>query len=269
MEHSLTLVLFTVLSQLAIGAFITLLFVDALKGKISPTASFQVSLGIVGVGLVAVFASLFHLGHPFHAYKALLNFGTSWLSREVVFFSVFIAIAIIYLLVCKSSGSMKQIIALLGTLFGVLTIYSTAMIYTIPSMPAWNNGTTLLAFSFTALLLGPVCVQLIVGLKDEKVLDFSRFTTTVVGAAFLLNLLIISIAHAGSAEAVATGLAICTSPLFWIKMVLYVIAFLFAGRSICSASFKNNIKIVSVLFSLLLVAEILGRIVFYATGMHL
>lgn len=268
MEHSLTLVLFTVLSQLAIGAFITMLFVDALKGKLSQAASFQVSLGVVVVGIVAVLASLFHLGHPFQAYKALLNFGDSWLSREVIFFAVFIVFAIIYLVLCKSNGGAKKVVALLGTLFGILTVYSTAMIYTIPAMPAWNNGTTLLAFAFTALLLGPLCVQTIAGLKDEVTLDFSRFTTTVIGGAFVLNLLIISIAHSGSAEAAANGLAICTSPLFWVKMVLYVLAFLLAGRSICSNPLKNA-KVAGALFLMLLVAEVLGRVVFYSTGIHL
>ncbi|MBQ7233024.1 MAG: dimethyl sulfoxide reductase anchor subunit [Bacillales bacterium] len=268
MEHSFTLVLFTVLSQLAIGGFITLFFLDALKGKLSPKTSQTAAVGVVVIGIVAVLASLFHLGHPFHAAKALLNFGHSWLSREVIFFAIFIVIAIIYLFVSKTEGGRKKIVAGLGTLFGILTVYSTAMIYTIPSMPAWNNGTTLLAFMLTACVLGPLFVQTISGFTKDTFIDCSRYTTTIIGALIVVNLLIISVAHGGSDEAVATGLAICTSPLFWIKAVLYVLAFLISGRSICNSNLKNT-NIATILFALMLVAEFLGRIVFYATGVHL
>lgn len=268
MEHSFTLVLFTVLSQLAIGGLITLFFVDALKGKFNPKTTQNILIGVIGIGIVAVISSLFHLGHPFQAAKALLNFGDSWLSREVIFFSIFIVFAIAYFFVAKSAGAAKRLVAGLGAIFGGLTVYATAMIYTIPAMPAWNNGTTLLAFALTACVLGPLFIQVVAGLSGDKFLDFSRYTTTIIGALFVVNLLIISIAHSGSAEAVATGVAICTSPLFWVKIALYVIAFLLAGRSICSKPLKN-VKVAGALFILLFIAEFVGRIVFYATGVHL
>ena len=90
MEHSMTLVIFTFLSQLAIGGFAALFFMDAYKQTVSKKAGFISLLSILSVSVVAVIVSVFHLGHPFAAYRAILNFDDSWLTREIVFFPTFI-----------------------------------------------------------------------------------------------------------------------------------------------------------------------------------
>ncbi len=107
MEHSMTLVIFTFLSQLAIGAFAALFFMDIYKQTVSKKAGFISLIAILSVSVIAVIVSVFHLGHPFAAYRAILNFDDSWLTREIVFFPSFILFVIVYTFFAKTAG-MKQ-----------------------------------------------------------------------------------------------------------------------------------------------------------------
>ena len=75
------LVLFTVLAQMAVGAFITpgvfVLQLGATEAKIP----------VLFTGLImlsALLLSLLHLGSPQRAYRAIANWRTSWLSREIL-----------------------------------------------------------------------------------------------------------------------------------------------------------------------------------------
>ena len=50
----------------------------------------------LGFGLLALAASLFHLGRPQFAFRAVLGLRHSWLSREIVAFGAFAALASLY-----------------------------------------------------------------------------------------------------------------------------------------------------------------------------
>lgn len=92
-----SLVVFTVLTQAAVGAFLTLQVLECLAtrrevaggGRSSDHAPLLVVLAVLSVGL---FAALFHLSDPLQAARAVVNFSTSWLSREIVFGSLFAAL---------------------------------------------------------------------------------------------------------------------------------------------------------------------------------
>ena len=83
----LPMILFTVLAQMSVGAFLTLGLVQA-DGLIrkQPTAATdrvtRAALFAVGPLLVlGFFAAFFHLGDPFHAVNTLRHVDSSWLSR--------------------------------------------------------------------------------------------------------------------------------------------------------------------------------------------
>ena len=92
-----SLVFFTVLTQAAVGAFLTLRVLEYLSarragsdaGRGSDHAPLLVVLAVLSVGL---FAALFHLSTPLQAARAVVNFSSSWLSREIVFGSLFAAL---------------------------------------------------------------------------------------------------------------------------------------------------------------------------------
>ena len=88
------LILFTLLTQAAIGAFIIFYLIHPwiaqIAGKAAThvmTRSFLLAIGaLFGLGLLV---SLFHLGTPLLAYRALANLRSSWLSREILFALIF------------------------------------------------------------------------------------------------------------------------------------------------------------------------------------
>ncbi len=266
MEHSITLVIFTFLSQLAIGGFVALFLIETYKQNLNKRSSFISLMAILGISVVAVIVSVFHLGHPFHAYKALLNFAHSWLSREIVFFPLFILLVLMYTFVAKTE-KMKQVTGWVAIVLGAITIVCTAMIYTIPAVPGWHNGMTLAAFFMTALLLGPVFIQILLSVLEGKVVNFSLYTAVVSGIAILLNILYISVAKGGFAEAVETSVLLTSSPLFWVKIALLVLGF---GMAVYAMVKKvNSSVLVAITFFGFVVAEFIGRILFYSTGVHL
>ncbi|WP_019241138.1 MULTISPECIES: dimethyl sulfoxide reductase anchor subunit family protein [Bacillus] len=267
MEHSMTLVFFTFLSQLAIGAFVAFFFLDVWKKNVSKKSGFISLVTILVFSVAAVIVSLFHLGHPFAAFRALLNIGDSWLTREIVFFPLFILLVFIYAFFAKSIGA-KRLIGWITTCVGAITIFCTAMIYTIPAVPAWNNGTTMAAFFITALLTGPVFVQILVSFLEGKAVDFSKFTIGAVLLALLVNVINITIMKGSFAQAVETADLLMASPLFWLKMALLVVGLAAAVYSLIKTNIKS-LTVVSVMFICFAVAEFVGRMLFYSTGVHL
>ncbi len=267
MEQSITLVIFTFLSQLAIGAFATIFLLDAYKRKASKKATYVSLMSILAISVVAVIVSVFHLSHPFEAYKAILNFGNSWLSREIVFYPLFILFVFFYTFVAKND-SIKKTIGWTAVVLGMITIYSTAMIYTIPAVPAWNNGMTMAAFFVTALLLGPVFVQLLLLVVDKKFINLSLYIIVVAIMAILMNVINLTMLKGGFVEAVETASILTSSPFFWAKLIALTIGMFIAGYS-----FINNkgytLPYVLVPFLCFFVAEFIGRVLFYSSAIHL
>ncbi|ETJ01997.1 MAG: Anaerobic dimethyl sulfoxide reductase subunit C, partial [Actinomyces urogenitalis DORA_12] len=98
----LPMILFTVLAQMSVGAFLTLGLVQA-DGLIrkQPTAATdrvtRAALFAVGPLLVlGFFAAFFHLGDPFHAVNTLRHVDSSWLSREILFGVLYGGLGFVY-----------------------------------------------------------------------------------------------------------------------------------------------------------------------------
>ena len=108
------LVVFTLLTQAAVGAFLTLQVLqflaarrgaggapvggDHLAGRSWPTPPM---LAVLSVGLLA---ALFHLSTPLQAARAVVNFSSSWLSREIVFGSLFAALLAALIVATELAG---------------------------------------------------------------------------------------------------------------------------------------------------------------------
>ena len=91
------LVVMLVLTQLSVGAFawgiVLERFVsDDFSKAVRPV---QAVMALV-FGLLALTASVFHLGRPQYAFRAVLGLRHSWLSREIVVFGLFAALACLY-----------------------------------------------------------------------------------------------------------------------------------------------------------------------------
>jgi anaerobic dimethyl sulfoxide reductase subunit B (iron-sulfur subunit) len=153
------LILFTLLAQTAIGAFWTILMISwVLSDKqVARQITFIPLLAVGAVVMIALFASLFHLGMPNNAWRVLNHLRKSWLSREILFISGFAGLWIILTglrLFRIGTFSLWTSITTLTALCGLAALYSMQRVYQLHSIPAWNTGRTLLEFTISTAGLG-------------------------------------------------------------------------------------------------------------------
>jgi len=113
-------------------------------------------LELVLVGLGA-FGASFHLGHKLRAWKAIKRFRTSWLSREAVFSGGYGLSLLIYLAINQLGENpfLEHLFGILTFLLGVLSAFSTAMIYaTNRFVLEWNSSITVIYYLIMYLMLG-------------------------------------------------------------------------------------------------------------------
>lgn len=141
------LVFMLVFTQLAVGAFLCLpIFrIGGLAAVAAPLV----------VAMLSLSSSMLHLGRPIHAYRALKMWKRSWLSREVLLFSLFAGGASLCAALEWLAGPVRLVEAGTAAL-GLAGITASAFIYRVPARPAWNSKHTLMDFHLTAWLLGPL-----------------------------------------------------------------------------------------------------------------
>ena len=154
------LVVMTVLTQLAVGAFTTIWLSQVFGAAANLGAAAIASLLVGGLALSA---STLHLGRPIHAYRAIRMWRRSWLSREVLLFSAFSMVAGVYAAMLWLGLPGGSSIGAITVALGIAGVTSSACIYRVPSRPAWNTPYTLLQFNLTAAVLGPLFAAVVGG----------------------------------------------------------------------------------------------------------
>ncbi len=166
MHPALSVIFFTTLSGAGFGLLlwlgISILLLHSGDTMLSLRAlqlwSLAVGMALATIGLVS---SLFHLGKPGRAWRAMSQWRTSWLSREGVLAlaTMLPAIAIGMLVLFVEPGTGRGIaLALCGLLLAILslaTVACTAMIYaSLPPIPAWRHPLVLPLYVLFAMLSG-------------------------------------------------------------------------------------------------------------------
>lgn len=152
------LVVMLVLTQLAVGGFLVEL-AARLAGLGDPS---PLHLGMaLGLGYVGLGASLWHLGRPFLAYRAILGLRHSWLSREVLTLGVFAKLATglvaaeVFLpgwLAIHSSLHLGFLAVVVAA--GLCGVGSSMMVYHVVRRPFWRARVAGVKFAGTSLVLG-------------------------------------------------------------------------------------------------------------------
>jgi DMSO reductase anchor subunit len=126
----------------------------------------------LGFGLLALTASLFHLGRPQLAFRAILGLRHSWLSREIVAFGAFAALSSLYagtVLVTQPSsnsaavGTADSWVHWLGwsvAVAGIVALFCSTMIYVFTQRECWSFLRVGGRFALTTVLLGVAAVWL-------------------------------------------------------------------------------------------------------------
>lgn len=147
------LVVMTVLTQLSVGSFAMIWFLQ-LVGSTGPLGT--AAIGSLILGGLALASSTAHLGRPIYAYRALRMWKRSWLSREVLLFGGFSAMAGLYAASLWLGLPFGWQLGGATAILGAAGITASAFIYLVPARPSWNTKFTISDFFLTASLLGPL-----------------------------------------------------------------------------------------------------------------
>jgi anaerobic dimethyl sulfoxide reductase subunit C len=289
------LLIFTILGQLAVGMLLVLLIVKAYAvNKVGVEKATQLTdvplYLVVPTMILAILASLLHLGKLSHVIGAVPNLGTSWLSREVVFSVTFIIVAGIYtLLQWRKIGTegLRTALGWISALIGLVLVYSMGMAYMLPTQPAWNTVATPITFFVASLLLG------VLGAATALMANYAKiqkkeaalkvFVQSMLQWIALVGIFLLGIEFLVMPIYIAYLSTQGTAALQTLNMLVnsYGIALgfrlllAFVGAGVLGAYLYRNAsipggeKMVATLaysaFVLVLVSEILGRFLFYAT----
>jgi formate dehydrogenase iron-sulfur subunit len=164
-------------------AHFSLVFMTALMQAVTGSLFFALlfhagqpllSAALLGIAAVALNISVFHLGRPAYAWRALKMWRRSWLSREVLLFGLFFVS-----LACFASASCLNAVPanwlsrlhlvrfglllhppallsleIIAAALGIAGTIASSFIYLVPARPSWNMVHTPADFLLSAFLIG-------------------------------------------------------------------------------------------------------------------
>ncbi|MHB1700605.1 MAG: DmsC/YnfH family molybdoenzyme membrane anchor subunit [Acidobacteriaceae bacterium] len=169
-QAHLSLVAMTTLMQAVTGSLVMVLLFHG--------AQPMLLAALLLITTIALNISVFHLGRPAYAWRALKMWRRSWLSREVLLFGLFFcALAFLTLAAWAAAppsawlgflhasfpsepqnlAATRLALNILGAIasaLGVAGIIASAFIYLVPARPSWNMGHTPIDFLLSTALIG-------------------------------------------------------------------------------------------------------------------
>jgi Fe-S-cluster-containing dehydrogenase component/DMSO reductase anchor subunit len=157
------LVVMLTLTQLSVGAFVLNLLAHVLTGD-APGQAVEVrnAFCALALGVLALGASTLHLGRPQFAFRAFLGLRTSWLSREIIAFSLFAGAAGAFaasLLLPPPFPQLRSAAGATAAVAGVLGVFCSVMVYAATRRAHWRGSLTGFKFTLTAIILGAATVS--------------------------------------------------------------------------------------------------------------
>jgi len=151
-DAHLPLVVMLVLTQMAAGLHVVHATLFALGIREGLRALPVAAMAVLMSGLLA---SVAHLGRPLKAWRAFLGWRRSWMSREIIAFSIYATLAAVSL-----QAAPPEWISLAIALVALASVACSAMIYVSTHRPFWNALSVFGKFGGTTLLLGTATATL-------------------------------------------------------------------------------------------------------------
>lgn len=148
LEHAhWPLVFMLLFTQMSAGLFLMQALIPSVRG-----------LGLVGWGALqlGLAVSILHLGRPLGAWRFFLGLRTSWMSREILAFSIFAGMATLTVAAFffEPARAFAPWIAAGTAVLGLGSVFTSAMIYIDTHRPFWAARLTVPKFFGTTLALG-------------------------------------------------------------------------------------------------------------------
>ena len=293
------LIAFTILSQMAVGTFIILgiayFFVRRKWGEEQADRFSDFALLAIGPVLVlGTLASLFHLGNPVNSYRAISNLGQSWLSREILANMAFMGLGAVFAVMqWRKIGSLsaRNVIAVVAAVVGLALVYSMSQVYMLRTAPAWNTLATPITFFTTTFLLGalavgaayvvnyamikrsdPDCAAAQCDILRSALRWLALAAVLLVGVHLVVQPLYVAYLSNSGTAAASEAVDILMgeySVLFALRLALVFVGAAILGAFIYRTASTpgremvlGNLAILA--FAVVLVAEVMGRFLFYA-----
>lgn len=175
MHPAFSVIVFTTLAGAAQGLVVALA-VAGLNGMDVPRPFMLTGLGVALVMLLGgLIASTFHLGRPERAWRAVLMWRTSWLSREVIVLPAFIGVVALWLLAQATGIAQAWMPALMiaALVLSALLWLCTAMIYAcLKFIQEWAHPLTLVNYVLLGLASGLVLASALAAITGAGVFAF-------------------------------------------------------------------------------------------------
>lgn len=266
--HELPLVFFTVFAQTAVGfwLFFTIMTLKGINGESQRywQKSLVIGLALLGCGFIA---SLLHLGSPLRALNSLNQVGSSLMSNEIASGALFFILAGIYWLLAmlgKLPTGLVKVGAILTALVGVVFMYMMNQLYHLPTVPTWNTSLTSWQFYLTVVLGGSALAVSVCKTTPHQATQ-CQYGAWLYGVA-VLCVAVVTIYQAFGIAQIQTPVqqAVNLVPDFAVMQVLRLC--LLSVAAVLIAKGKNR-SILSLAVVITLVAEMIGRVLFY--GLHM
>ncbi len=247
------LVVMTVLTQLSVGAFTSIWLLELFGAHAHRGAALIALL----TAMVALCASTLHLGRPIHALRALKMWRRSWLSREVLLFTLFANAAAAYSAAQWMHWPASRLLGGLTVAFGICGVGASARLYLVPGRPAWNSPFTILEFFLTAVLLGSACANIL-----SAASPMARSGTFIAGITTLLvaALKILSLARSEAHERRSSYALLHTVLLNRLQLRLLLL-----GTGLLMSAFAQAEWAIVLTVLVLICGEFLGRYLFFVS----
>ncbi len=167
------LVFMTVFTQMAVGAMASMCGPQAMMGA---SVGRVPALAVVLVALLALGASTLHLGRPAYALRALSMWRRSWLSREVLLFSLFALAAMVYAGLVWTGCAASLAAGAVAAALGAAAVYASARLYLVAARPMWNNAHTYFEFYLSAAFTGTLAASFFMPGAQRVLLDASSLS---------------------------------------------------------------------------------------------
>jgi anaerobic dimethyl sulfoxide reductase subunit C (anchor subunit) len=295
--------IYTILMQIAIGILLMLWIIRlrASKKLSEEEMNLMMRTPITIILFTTIFAMIgahFHLSKPYLSLTSILNFRFSWLSREIVFTILFfISVGLLWLLQMRKRKQvkLKSFLGWIAIFLGWATIYCMAQIYLLPTQISWNSPLTITYFIVTTILLGVMATAaiLIMDLRFTEVrgseVPYHRISlirnslTWLAILALIMVVIVIAVSVyqvlylQDADKSAVTSLELLLGlyqPLFSLRLVMILMGVVWLIYSVVQMT--ENRKTVQESLTpiygsclLVMIGEILGRFLFYATHVRL
>ena len=266
--ENLSLVIFSIFVQAAIGIIVfvaigRLLNKDAVFKKAMFTAA--------GLSIIGMLTSVLHLGRPLNAIRALNQFSTSWLSREIWFTSFFVGLTVLALILLLKKQQKKgfySILLYIAAIVGLVDVFFMASIYSHTGVPVWQGNSIYFEFYTASISMGAILFLALSGKEAEKM---KRIIALTIAAAVVIqiaaavpNLITLGLSTNG---ALIKSMSILGDMTF-LTAIKWGFILIGAGFVLWMAKDKESKSESRILISstiLLLVGQGVGRYLFYAS----